>query len=283
MKFGAHISSAAPFSEAVNRAKKIGCECMQVFLNQPQRWSPLVIPEGEIERFIELNKGTVPSGGQSLEVSPKIIDPIISHTIYLISFSGNNSFYYEASKKSIIDEMEKGKKMGFFGVNTHLGSSKDKTFDEVFDNVVSAISAVLAAVPEGPYFIIENSAGAGNIIGDTFEEIGRIVTACRSERVKVILDTAHLFESGYPINTAAGLEETIEKFDKTVGLPRLVGFHLNDSATPFNSKKDRHADIGEGYIGKEAFARIIHHPRLKDLFGIIETPTSKSLRILREL
>lgn len=276
MKFGAHVSSASPFSESLNRAKSIGAECMQVFVNAPQRWNPIVIPESEIERFVQLNS----------EVQ---IGPIISHTIYLISLSGNNSYYYSASEESIIDEMKKGERMGFFGVNTHLGSSKDKSFDEVAQKVIDGIKHIIDAVPNGPYFIIENSAGAGNIIGDTLEEIGTIVRGVGSPRVKVLIDTAHAFESGYALHEKQGLEDFIGKFDQEIGIDRLVGLHINDSATPFNSKRDRHADIGTGEIGVDAIGRIINHPKLKNLFGIIETPSLKgkgdidNLEILRSL
>ncbi|MFA5926664.1 MAG: deoxyribonuclease IV [Patescibacteria group bacterium] len=276
MKFGAHVSAARPFSEAIKRASDIGCECMQIFLNAPQRWNPVIIPDEEMERFVEMN--------QKAKVSP-----IISHSIYLISLSGNNPFYYEASQKSLIDELEKGKRLGLLGVNTHLGSSNDKTFEDVAENVAGAIRNILDAVPDGPDLIIENSAGSGNVIGDEIEEIGEIIKSVRSPRLKILIDTAHAFESGYALHTKNGLDEFVDKIDKLIGIERLVGLHINDSATPFNSKRDRHADIGMGEMGLEAFGRIVSHPKLRDLFGIIETPSLKgkgdapNLEILRSL
>ncbi len=276
MKFGAHISTAAPFSAAISRAEESKCECMQIFVNAPQRWKTVSISAREMERFVELNKSAR-------------IEPIISHSIYLISLAGLNPFFYEASKKSLIDEMEKGKKLGLLGVNTHLGSSKDHTFYEVKEKIILAIDDILEAVPAGPHFIIENSAGAGNIIGDTLDEIGEIVKGVGSDRVKVIIDTAHAFESGYPIQTAAGLDNFLVEFEEKIGLGRLVGLHLNDSQTAFDSKNDRHADIGEGEIGLKPFERIVNHPKLKDLFGIIETSGIKgksnidNLQILKSL
>ncbi|HOX41303.1 MAG TPA: deoxyribonuclease IV [bacterium] len=281
MKFGAHISTKAPFSESINRAIEAKCECMQIFVNAPQRWKPIAIPEEEMERFVRINERT-----EEL----KTIDPIISHSIYLISLSGNNPFYYEASQKSLIDELEKGYRLGLLGVNTHLGSSGEKNFHEVKEKVAFALDQVLESTPDGPFLIIENSAGSGNIIGDEVEEIGEIIKSMKdSSRVRVLIDTAHAFESGYAIHTKDGLNDFMGKFDETVGLDRLVGLHLNDSMTPFNSKRDRHADIGEGEIGIEAFGRIVNHPKLKDLFGIIETPSMKgkggvdNLSVLRSL
>jgi deoxyribonuclease-4 len=276
MKFGAHISSAAPFSETISRAKEARCDCIQIFVNPPQRWNPVPIPEREIEKFRELNK-------------KEKISPIVIHSIYLINLASSNPFFYEASQKSLIDEMKKAKMIGAIGVNTHLGSTKERDYKEAMKEVATAIKKILNQSPDGPYFIIENSAGAGNIIGDTLEEIGQVIKAVNSERIRVLIDTAHAFESGYDIRTERGLEDFIKKFDQEIGLKRLVGFHLNDSITSFNSHHDRHANIGEGEIGVDAFGAIVNHPKLKNLFGIIETPSMKgrggvdNLAILRSL
>lgn len=273
MKLGAHISTAKPFSEAITRAKELGCECMQIFVNPPQRWNPVPIPDSEIEKYLELNKNAK-------------IDPVIIHGIYLLNLASSNSFFYEVSIKSLVDEMQKAKKLGILGVNFHVGSTKGAEMHEVMEKVESAIKKILELSPEGPFLIIENSAGAGNIIGDTIEEIGEIIDAVKSDRLRVLIDTAHAFESGYDLKSKAGLEDFVEKFDKYIGLDKLVGFHLNDSKTDFNSKRDRHADIGKGFLGLETFKNIINHPKLKDKFGILETPQDEmdwkdQLKLLR--
>jgi len=275
MKFGAHISTAKPFSDSITRAEEIGCECMQIFANPPQRWNPVTLPVGEIDRFRELN-------------AKAKIDPIIIHSIYLINLASENPFYYESSIKSLIDDMKKAEAIGAFGVNSHMGSTKGKDFDDVLVKITLAIKNILAATEGGANFIIENAAGAGNIIGDTIEEIAKIIKSVNSDRVKVLIDTAHAFESGYDLRTEEGLEKFISEFDKEIGLDKLVGFHLNDSKTALDSKRDRHADIGEGEIGLAAFRHLVNHPKLKDKFGILETPQdtaswSDQLRILRKL
>ncbi|OQB06329.1 MAG: putative endonuclease 4 [bacterium ADurb.Bin212] len=276
MKIGAHVSTREPFSEAVNRAADIGCECMQIFCNAPQRWNPTVIRKEELDNFKELNSGI------------KIL-PIVVHGIYLINLASDNPFYYEASVQSLIDDMKKSEKLGGIGVNFHVGSTKGKSFSEVLTKITSAIKNILAATPESQALILENSAGAGNIIGDKFEELAQIIKAVGSDRLKVTLDTAHAYASGYNLVTTGGLEDTLGIFDKTIGLGRLVCLHLNDSAVPLGSLRDRHADIGDGYIGKDAFKNIINHKLLKELPGIIETPGNKgktdidSIKILKEL
>ena len=259
MRLGAHISTAKPFSDSITRAKEVGCDCMQIFANPPQRWSPLILPQSEIERFRELN-------GEAK------IGPIIIHSIYLINLASDNPFYYESSIKSLIDDMKKAEAIGAYGVNTHMGSTKGREFDEVLIKITLAIKDILLATENGADFIIENSAGAGNIIGDTISEIAKIIQSVNSQRVKVLIDTAHAFESGYDLRSKEGLENFITEFEKEIGLDKLVGFHLNDSKTALDSKRDRHADIGKGEIGIEAFKNLVTHPKLKDKFGILETP-----------
>jgi len=259
MKIGAHISSAKPFSEAINRASSIGCECMQIFVNPPQRWNPSPIPAQEIDRFIILNRSAS-------------ISPIIIHSIYLNNFGSDNPFFFSASIKSLIDDMNKAKAIGAMGANTHLGSTKGREFKEVIGKVVLGIKDILSATDKSTFFIIENSAGAGSIIGDTIEEIAEIIQSVSSDRVKVLIDTAHAFESGYDLRTEELTENFLLKFDKEIGLDQLVGFHLNDSKTPMSSKRDRHADIGEGFIGLESFNYLVSHPKLTEKFGILETP-----------
>jgi len=261
MRFGAHVSTREPFSECIGRARKVGCQTMQIFVNAPQRWNPVAIPEKELLKFVELNKKAD-------------INPVVIHSIYLINLASSNPFFYEASIKSLIDDMKKASLIGALGVNFHLGSTKGKKLSEVLDKIALGIKTILAA-SEKPYLILENSAGAGDIIGDKFAELGQIIKAVNSDRLKVTLDTAHAFGSGYNVATKEGLESTLEEFDKEIGLEKLVCLHLNDSAAPWGSNRDRHADIGDGYIGLEGFRRIVNHPKFKSLPGIIETPGNK--------
>jgi len=275
MKLGAHISSAKPFSDSITRAKEIGCECMQIFANPPQRWNPVPIPDQEIKRYLELNK----------EVG---ISPVIIHSIYLVNFASENPFFYEQSINSLIDDMKKSYDLGALGANTHLGSTKGGDFKLLLPKITTAIKKILSETPEETNFIIENAAGAGNIIGDTLPEIAEIKNSVNSNRVKVLIDTAHAFESGYNLKEEKELEKFVADFDRLIGLESLVGFHLNDSKTAFNSKRDRHGDIGKGEIGLETFSLIINHNKLDDKFGILETPQDEmswreQLKLLRSL
>jgi deoxyribonuclease-4 len=275
MKLGAHISTAKPFSDSIVRAKEVGCDCMQIFTNAPQRWNPATISDEEVTRFRELN-------------SKAQIRPVLIHSIYLINLASENPFFYEQSIKSLIDDMKKAHLLGAIGVNTHLGSTKGAAFDDVLLKVTLAIKDILMATDEETLFIIENSAGAGNIIGANISEIAKIVKSVGSHRVKVLIDTAHAFESGYDMKTKAGLNSFLEEFDREIGLQTLIGFHLNDSKTALNSKRDRHEDIGKGEIGLEAFEYLINDKRLSHCFGILETPQTaiswkEQLSLLRKM
>lgn len=261
MKFGAHVSTAKPFSDSILRAKEIGCECMQIFANPPQRWNPVAIPDSEIERFNKLNADAK-------------IDPVIIHSIYLINLASSNPFYYEQSIKSLIDDMQKATKIGAVGTNVHIGSTKGAELKDVLAKVEAAIKKILAETPDNTDFIIENSAGAGNIIGDTIEEIADIIQSVNSSRLKVLVDTAHAYESGYDLRKE-GLDKFISEFEKNIGLDKLVGFHFNDSKTALNSKHDRHADIGKGELGLDPFRQLVAHPKLQNKFAILETPQDK--------
>lgn len=274
MKLGAHISTAKPFSSSITRAMEIGCECMQIFANPPQRWNPTPIQEEEIRLYKQLN---IKAG----------IDPVIIHSIYLVNFASVNPFFYESSIKSLIDDMRKAKSIGALGVNTHLGSTKGGEFKDCLPKISQSVTRILNETEESN-FIIENAAGAGNIIGDTLEEIAEIVSKVNSKRVKVLIDTAHAFASGYDLGTGSGLDDFLDRFDQLLGLDLLAGFHLNDSKSGLNSKRDRHADIGEGEIGLNLFQKVVTHPKLTDKFGILETPQDKmswlnQLELLKEL
>jgi len=275
MKLGAHISTAKPFSDSIVRAKDLGCECMQIFANPPQRWNPVAISKEEIEKFKVLN----------LEFK---INPIIIHSIYLINLASPNPYFYSQSIASLIDDMHKAATLQAYGVNTHLGSTLGNSFEDSLIKVVLAIKTVLADTDDNVNFIIENAAGSGNIIGDTLEEIATIIEKVNSSRVKVLIDTAHAFESGYDLRTAHGGGLFIDRFDELIGLDNLAGFHLNDSKTILNSKRDRHADLGQGAIGLEIFKYLVNESRLEDKFGILETPEDsiswrEQLKLLRNL
>lgn len=277
MKFGMHVSAAGGIDSTVGNAAKFGCETMQIFVNPPQRWNPVEIPEEQTKSFLSKNQKAK-------------IEPIFIHSIYLINLASHNTFFYNQSIVQLVDCLEKTQKIKATGVVTHLGSAKVLSRNEAIKKIAAGIDQVLEKTSYGD-FIIENSAGAGNIIGDKFDEIGAIIKLVKNkDRLKVALDTAHAYGSGYNVATEEGLAKTLAEFNKLIGLEKLVLIHGNDTEVELGSCKDRHANIGQGKIGTEGFKRIINHPKLKHLPFILETPgfgsgeeDKKELGLLKDL
>ncbi|MDP1710649.1 MAG: deoxyribonuclease IV, partial [candidate division WWE3 bacterium] len=241
-----------------------------------QSWQPFIFPLDHVESF---NRKKEEAG----------IAPVFLHSIYLINLASSNHFILGNSIASLERYLKFGKVIGAEGVVFHVGSHRGRGFAEVADQVAEAIAQILAREGIGR-LVIENSAGAGGIIGGRFEAIGALVRAVNTPGLAVCLDTAHAFESGYDIRTSEGLERTLAEFDREIGLERLVLVHANDSKTPRGSNRDRHENIGEGEIGRRGFAKIINHPSLRDLPFIIETPgfgqtgpDRNNIEILRKL
>ena len=178
----------------------------------------------------------------------------------------------EASINSLVHYLNLAEKLGVGGVIFHLGSHKGSGFEAVRTQIITALKTILERSEGSKQLILESSVGQGGSIGSRFEELGFFVKELKSERLKICLDSQHLFAAGYPVHELVGLDETLAKFDNLIGLDTLVAFHLNDSKVPFLSFRDRHENIGEGYIGRAGIGNIINHPKLSHLPFILETP-----------
>lgn len=276
MRAGAHVSIAGSLDLAIDRAVEIGAQCIQIFGSAPQRWQFLLFPEEQIKAF-------------KRKAREHKISPVFVHSIYLINLASENPYILNNSITSITQYLKFSKKIDAEGVIFHTGSHKGVGWEAVKEQVFQAIAEILKRTEEKSV-ILENSSGAGGIIGARFSELGEIIRAIKDLRIKVCLDTAHAFESGYNIREREGLDKALGEFDAEIGLDRLIVIHANDSKTRLASGLDRHENIGQGYIGESGFKIIINHPTLKDLPFIIETPgfedrgvDRKNLKILRRL
>jgi len=301
MNFGAHISIAGGIDNAPERAHKIGCECFQMFSKSPH-------------------------GGKSLEITEKIANNFKEqcrkhnlknyyiHTPYYINLASANNRIYYGSISAIKEELNKADLIGARAVVTHLGSAKDLGKKEAEKKLVEGLKKIfqqfsasenkkLAAPPlkKGAggisgekifkaQLFLEITAGAGEIMGDTFEEMAHFIEETekdiKNNKLGVCFDTAHAFASGYDLRDEKAVKETFDKFDEIIGLERLGLIHCNDSLVELNSHKDRHDNIGNGKIGLEGFKAILSDKRLKDLDFIIETPNGKEkedLKILKNI
>ena len=280
-KFGAHLSINGGYATSLEKIKNIGGNCLQIFSTSPRSWNKAVLNNKTIQKFKELKK----------QLS---IDPIFFHSSYLINLADNEKIG-NLSKELLIAELNHASQLNIQGSIIHLGSYKEKIpplFDisqnPKYDILISNILEIINKTPQNVLFIIENSGNKK--IGQSLDEIAQIIKDINNNRVRVCLDSCHLFSAGYDLRTPDKIEKFIKDFDHKIGLNKLAVWHLNDSRDDFDSGHDRHENIGEGAIGKEEFQLILNHPKLKNLPFIIETPgfdnkgpDKKNLDILKKL
>ena len=259
MKIGAHVSSAGGISKALDRGAEIGCETIQIFGSSPQRWAFKPVSEAEKEAFRQI---TAETG----------IAPAFFHAIYLINLGTPDQANLEKGVQSLINYMNLAADIGVRGVIFHPGSHKGAGYEAVLPRAVAAIERVLENSPEGPYLCLENMAGMGQHIGAKFEELGGILKAVDSPKLRICLDTQHSFAAGYDLTTPDGVEAMIAQFDEAVGLEKLAAVHANDSKQLCGSGVDRHDNIGEGFIGEAGFEAIMSNPAFRDVPFFLEVP-----------
>ena len=259
MKIGAHVSTAGGISNAVGRAKEIGCETIQIFGSSPQTWAFKPVPGEQIEMF---KQGLADAG----------IGPVFLHAIYLINLGTPNGDSLKKGTDSLINYMDLAADIGAAGVIFHPGSHGGRGYEAVLPQTVDAIKTVLDASPDGPCLAVENMAGMGQHIGAKFDELGGILKAVDSPRLKICLDTQHAFAAGYDLTNPHGIKAMLDELDAGPGSANVVAVHANDSKRVCGSGVDRHDNIGDGFIGEEGFAAIMGDPAFAEVPFFLEVP-----------
>jgi len=259
MKIGAHVSTAGGISNAVGRAKEIGCETIQIFGSSPQTWAFRPVSGEQIEMF---KQGLADAG----------IGPVFLHAIYLINLGTPNGDSLKKGIDSLIKYMDLAADIGAAGVIFHPGSHGGRGYEAVLPQTVDAIKTVLDASPDGPCLAVENMAGMGQHIGAKFDELGGILKAVDSPRLKICLDTQHAFAAGYDLTNPHGIKAMLDELDAGPGSANVVAVHANDSKRVCGSGVDRHDNIGDGFIGEEGFAAIMGDPAFAEVPFYLEVP-----------
>jgi deoxyribonuclease-4 len=275
VRFGAHVSSSGGISNAVERGLAIGCESLQVFTHNPRTWAPIRHRPEEIAAFRERAQAAG-------------IGPCVSHGLYLINLGApdreqptgppgkpatKTRNFYRSSVESLVQHLQTGEALGLEGVVLHVGSSRGDTLEGSIARIGEGIGEAFAAAPGECRVLLENTAGAGDTIGRTFEQLRAVADAVGAPgRLGFCLDTQHLFASGYPVHEEGGIDRVLDEFDAVVGLERLRCLHLNDSKVGFGSNRDRHENLGDGEIGEDGLRRILGHPALQGLPVVLEVP-----------
>jgi deoxyribonuclease-4 len=258
-RIGAHVSTAGGVVAALDNAERIGANTIQIFGANPVQWrAPL--PDPSVAAAFR-------DRARSADIAP-----VFLHAPYLINLASEKGNMAGMSRSLLEKHLEIANALGALGVIFHIGSRGERPQKEAERMVVDALDAILGRVANGT-LIIENTAGAGHLVGATLEEIGLILLALNNQRVGVCIDTAHAFASGILADfSPRGIDAFAAALDRHIGLRRLWAIHLNDSKAPAGSNKDRHENIGYGLIGKEALKRFVTHPAFQNIPLILEVP-----------
>lgn len=285
--FGAHMSIAGGFHKAVERAAALGMETVQIFTHSPSQWAvkPIVPAAEESLRSGKLlTKNANQWAGKPLTdddinrfrtaVRDSKLRHPTAHDSYLINLAAPDDALYRKSVAAFTDELERAEALGLAYLVTHPGAHTGSGVEAGIARVVAALDEIHARCAGFKVkVLVETTAGQGTCLGAKFEEIAAILERVKdADRLAVCLDTCHVFAAGYPITAEPDYAATFQQFDDAIGLRALKLFHVNDSAKPFGSRVDRHAGIGLGQIGLDAFRRLVNDPRFRDLPMILETP-----------
>jgi deoxyribonuclease-4 len=261
---GAHQSIAGGLSRAVERAVETGCQCLQVFTRNINRWDVTPIDAADAEAF----RQAVATAGLSL---------VVAHDSYLINPAAADPVLRKKSIDGLVVELQRAALLAIPWVVAHPGAAGEQPRDKAVQRAARGIASALSrtrGLASG--ILIETTAGQGSCLGHSFEEIAAMLetidAAGHAGRVAVCLDTCHVFAAGYGLSPKKELDLTLAAFDAAIGLERLKVIHANDSKRERGSRVDRHEAIGKGHIGPEAFRLIMNHPKLAKIPLILETP-----------
>jgi deoxyribonuclease-4 len=262
-RVGIHLGVARGLLRAARRARQIGATALQIFSDNPTAWRRRIEAPGDAPAFVAF-------------CASEGIAPVAIHASYLINLAGSAEPFARQSIEGLTYEMQRAPAYGATLVNTHIGSHRGGGRVGGIARLAAAVSTVLGDSPTGVRLVLENSAGGGDTIGGTLEELTSILEAVPStarDQLAFCLDTAHLWGAGYDISTAAGATAVLDRFDELIGLDRLALVHLNDSRSIRGSRGDRHEHIGAGRIGAAGLAAFLRDPRLPGRTALVmETP-----------
>jgi deoxyribonuclease-4 len=259
MQLGAHVSSSGGIHTAIDRIEAMGGESVQVFTQSPRTWRPTNHDPANFERFKE----------RRAEAG---IEGVLCHALYLLNLASPKDDFYEKSVQALKNTVDVGCGIEADGVVFHVGSHQGAGFEAGLERVVPALAQALEPCTDTTWLLIENTAGTGDTIGRSVDELATLVDRLdRHPHLGICLDSCHLYASGYDVTDRGSLDRLLEEVDEKIGLDRLRALHVNDSKTPLGSNRDRHDNIGEGLMGSKLGA-FLSHPRLQGLPAVLEVP-----------
>jgi deoxyribonuclease-4 len=266
MRFGAHMPTSGGVWTALQRGTRIGCEVVQLFVKNNMQWFGRPLEPQALARYAS-------------ERAASQFAAVFGHAGYLINLGGPPGPNRDKSVRSLIQEIEFATALALPFLVLHPGAHLGAGETEGLRRIVRGLDEICAATRESPVRIaLENTAGQGTCLGYDLRHHAELFQRVKwPERLGMCLDTAHFFAAGYDIRTRKGWAAAVAEVQRLVGLDQVLAFHLNDSKTALGSRVDRHAHIGQGEIGREAFWHIVRDARFRDLPGCLETPKSADL------
>jgi deoxyribonuclease-4 len=266
MKFGAHMSTSGGAWKALQRGIGIQCDIVQIFVKNNMQWFGKPHSPNDLALFAN-------------EMAGGKLQSIFGHAGYLINLGAAASDNRDKSVKSLVQEIQLAADLGVPFLVLHPGAHLGAGEAAGIKQIVAGLNEVFRVTKNLPVRIaLENTAGQGSSLGNQIKHLTEIFDRVDNpKRLGICLDTAHFFAAGYDIRTPKGWDAAIGEVDSLIGVKQVLAFHLNDSKTDLGSRVDRHAGIGQGKIGREAFRHIVNDTRFRDLPGCLETPKSADL------
>jgi deoxyribonuclease-4 len=276
--FGAHVSASGGVFNAPINAMEIGAKSFALFTKNQKRWEAKPFDNKTLDLWFK-----------NLELSKVQAKHILPHDSYLINLGHPEEEKLIKSRNAFIDELERCDILGLDKLNFHPGShlvkigkkTDDATKELRYTSEIQCLEVIAESInialdkTKNVKAVIENTAGQGSNLGYTFEHLAYIIDRVEDKsRIGVCIDTCHMFTAGYDIRTKEAYDKTWNDFDKIVGKEYLMAMHINDSKPELGSKVDRHASLGEGFIGIDAFNYIANDSRMNDIPLVLETPNS---------
>ena len=259
---GPHVSISGSISFALDRARELGATGFAIFTKNQRQWKSPALKDEDIASF----KAKMKSYSYSKSA-------ILPHAGYLINLATPDEELREKSLNLFLEEARRIDELELKLINIHPGAYKEGSVEDGIKRSAAMVDEVLERHPNIK-IALENTAGAGTILGSSFEELEKILSNIHaSDRVGFTLDTAHLFGAGYDVK--ADPDKVLDSFFSIFGADKLYGMHLNDSKVPLSSNKDRHDNIGLGLIGKDAFMQIVKRKEVQNIPLILETPNEE--------
>jgi len=258
MLIGSHVSTAGGLDKAVERGAELGCESIQIFHQSPRMWRPTKYGEEDFAAFRE-----------AMEGSP--VEAVVIHAVYLINCATKDAELRKKSLSSLTHALRIGDEIGAAGVVLHPGAQKDEPLGPSMKRAAKVIAAALKDSQSCP-LLLEQTAGHKGLLGRDFDQTAELIELAGGERLGLCLDSCHLFVQGYDITDESHLAEVLDEADAKVGLERLGCVHVNYAAAPLGSCRDRHANVGQGEMGKRGLTAFLSEPRFEGLPATLETP-----------